>query len=50
MNCEKSGSPEQHLKIPFWNLWMNWEKFCHNLSFVVETKVENVHKIRLDTF
>ena len=34
-------------KIPSLNLWMNWENFCPNLSFTVENKIGNLHKIRL---
>ena len=26
------------------NLWMSWEKLCPNLSFTVETKMENSQK------
>ena len=34
-------------KIPILNLWMNWENFCPNLSFTVENKIGNLHKISL---
>ena len=26
------------------NLWMSWENLCPNLSFTVESKMENSHK------
>ena len=28
----------------------NWEKLCPNLSFTVENKINNLHKIKLFTF
>ena len=37
-------------KIPILNLWMNSNFFCPNLSFTVESKICNLHKISLLTF
>ena len=37
-------------KIPIWNLWRNWENLYPYLSFTVENKIGNLHKIRLLTF
>ena len=37
-------------KIAILNLWMNWKNLCPNLSFTVENKIGNLHKIRLFTF
>ena len=37
-------------KIPIWNLWRNWENLYPYLSFTVENKIGNLHKIRLFIF
>ena len=37
-------------KFPILNLWMTWKNVCPNLSFTVENKISNLHKIRLLTF
>ena len=48
MNWEKLGSihtaQDQHFKIQILNLWMNWERICHNLSFTDENRMDNLHK------
>ena len=36
-------------KIPIWNLWRNWENLYPYLSFTVENKIGNLHKIWLLT-
>ena len=41
---------EQQKKIRILHLWMNWEKLSPNLSFTVESKIGNLHKVRLFTF
>ena len=40
---------DQHFKIQILYLWMNWEKLCPNLSFIVENKIENSHKKRMES-
>ena len=66
MNWEKSRSPARATfrnpkislligktntqKIPIWNLWRNWENLYLCLSFTVENKIGNLHKMRLLTF
>ena len=37
-------------KTPIWNLRRNWENVCPYLSFTVENKINNLHKMRLFTF
>ena len=37
-------------KITNLDLWINWQNVCPNLSFTVENKIGNLHKIRLFTF
>ena len=37
-------------KTPIWNLWRKWENLCPYLSFTVENKIGNLHKIRLFIF
>ena len=37
-------------KITILDLWINWQNVCPNLSFTVENKIGNLHKIRLLTF
>ena len=37
-------------KIPILNLWRNWENLCPYLSFTVDNRISNLHKIGLFTF
>ena len=37
-----SKTYDRHLKIHNLNLWMNCEKSCPNLTFIVENKMENL--------
>ena len=41
---------EQQKKVRILHLWMNWENLSPNLSFTVESKIGNLHKVRLFTF
>ena len=41
---------DQHSKIAILNVWMNGERLYPNLSFTVENKIGNLHKVRLLTF
>ena len=43
-NLEIYTVPDQHFKIPMLSLWMSWQNLCPNLSFTVESKMENSHK------
>ena len=49
VNWENLGSAaiDQHSKISILILWINKEKFYLNLSFTVENKIGNLHKMRL---
>ena len=47
MNQEKLGSihcPRPTFQNPNFKSWMNWEKWCPNLSITVENKMGNSHK------
>lgn len=40
----RPSSNETSIQKPNWNLWMDWDKLCLDLSFTVEKKMENIHK------
>ena len=44
------AAQDQYFKVQISNLLMNWEKLCPNLSFTVENKMTNLHKISMVTF
>ena len=46
----RSTAYDQHPKIRIFKLWIYWEKLCTNLSFTVESKIGNLHRIKLLTF
>ena len=43
-NLEAYTAQGKHFKIQILNLWLNFEKFCPNLSLIVENKIANSHK------
>ena len=42
--------PKSNTQNPNFNWWMNWENACPNLSFPIENKLSNLHKLRLLLF